>query len=215
MKYLVAGTLALLVAAPAAAQSGPSVTSGGRVEARFGWDRAEFKDRIFAGDLAIERKDGKSGIAYGVEAGYDYVLDTSPILIGAYAGLAGSNIKDCERTPFGDRFCLKRGRNITVGARVGYVLSRGVVYLKGGYSNSRLKQKYTDADFPELNFNEGKNFGGFHLGAGGEVMITDSVYGKLEYVYTDYSNEKSFDDGVYENFGSKRHQIVAGVGLRF
>lgn len=214
MKYLIAGALALVIVAPAAAQSGPSVTSGGRIEARFGWDRAEFKDRIFVGDLELERKAGKSGIAYGVEAGYDYVTD-GRVLVGAYAGIAGSNIKDCERSPFGDRFCLKRGRNITVGARVGYVLNRGVVYLKGGYSNGRLKQKYTDADFPELNFSQGKNFGGFHLGAGGEVMISGNVYGKLEYVYTDYSNSRSFDEGVYENFGSRRHQVIAGVGLRF
>jgi len=214
MKFLIAGAFVLVVTAPAAAQSGPSVTSGARVEGRFGWDRAVFKDRVFVEDIELRRKDEKSGIVYGVEAGYEYVPE-GPVLIGAYAGVEGSNIKDCQGNSAGDRFCLKRRRNFTVGARLGYVMSRGVVYLKGGYSNGRLKQVYNDADFPEASFHRAKNFGGFHLGAGGEVMISDNVYGKLEYVYTNYSNERTFQNGVLENFGSRRHQVIAGVGLRF
>lgn len=214
MRYLIAGALACFLAAPAVAQTAGPITSGGRVEARFGWDRGEFKQEVRDIDFRVNEKNGKSGVVYGVEAGYDYVTDSS-VLVGGYVGVEGSSVKDCETAPDGDRECLKFGRNFTVGARVGYVTSNGVVYLKGGYSNGQLKFTDDDPAFPDIRFRLKDNYGGFHLGAGGEVMVTNNVYGKLEYVFTRYSRDK-FDDGItYSTFRPQRHQIVAGVGLRF
>jgi outer membrane immunogenic protein len=213
MTYLIAGALTLVIAAPAAAQDAGPVTSGARVEARVGWDHAIFKQTFGDDQILVTGKDKKSGVTYGVEAGYDFVTG-GPVLIGAYAGLEDSSVKQCDAGPFG-RDCLKAGRNITLGARVGYVMNRGVLYLKGGYSNGRLKFNGQDPAFPQNDFRLRKNFGGFHLGAGGEVMINRNVYGKLEYVYTNYSNDK-FDDGLaFGSFDPQRHQIVAGVGFRF
>ncbi len=214
MKYFIGTALAILIAAPAAAQTAGPIQSSGRVEARFGWDRGEFKTKLRDPLIDISEKNGKSGVTYGIEAGYDYVTD-SQFMIGGYVGVEGSTIKDCDASPFGDeRACLKGGRNFTVGARAGYVTNRGVVYLKGGYSNGQLKLDVDD-------FEEGDRYrfkdthGGFHLGAGGEVMVSNNVYGKLEYVFTRYSRDK-FDDGItYSTFRPQRHQIVAGVGLRF
>ncbi|WP_197708250.1 hypothetical protein, partial [Escherichia coli] len=88
--------------------------------------KTEFRDPL----EDISDKNGKSGVTYGIEAGYDYVTD-SRFLVGGYVGVEGSSIKDCDTSPFGDRACLKGGRNFTVGARAGYVTDQGVVYLKG------------------------------------------------------------------------------------
>ncbi|WP_334656407.1 outer membrane protein [Sphingomonas panaciterrae] len=213
MKYLIGTALAILIAAPAAAQSAGAIQSSGRVEARFGWDRGEFKTGLRDPLIDISEKNGKSGVTYGIEAGYDYVTD-SRFLVGGYVGVEGSSIKDCATTPFGERDCLKGGRNFTVGARAGYVTDQGVVYLKGGYSNGQLKFEAEDfVDDERVRFKD--NHGGFHLGAGGEVMVTNNVYGKLEYVFTNYSSDK-FDDGItYAKFRPQRHQLVAGIGLRF
>ncbi|MDF2605762.1 outer membrane beta-barrel protein [Sphingomonas sp.] len=213
MKYLIGTALAILIAAPAAAQSAGAIQSSGRVEARFGWDRGEFKTELRDPLVDISDKNGKSGVTYGIEAGYDYVTD-SRFLVGGYVGVEGSSIKDCATTPFGERDCLKGGRNFTVGARAGYVTDQGVVYLKGGYSNGQLKFEAEDfVDDERVRFKD--NHGGFHLGAGGEVMVTNNVYGKLEYVFTNYSSDK-FDDGItYAKFRPQRHQLVAGIGLRF
>lgn len=213
MKYFIGTALAILIAAPAAAQTAGAIQSSGRVEARFGWDRGEFKTELRDPLVDISEKNGKSGVTYGIEAGYDYVTD-SRFLVGGYVGVEGSSVKDCDTSPFGERDCLKGGRNFTVGARAGYVTDQGVVYLKGGYSNGQLKFEAEDfVDDERVRFRD--NHGGFHLGAGGEVMVTNNVYGKLEYVFTNYSSDK-FDDGItYAKFRPQRHQLVAGIGLRF
>ncbi|MFZ3485766.1 outer membrane beta-barrel protein, partial [Sphingomonas sp. 3-13AW] len=148
MKYLVASALALVIAAPAAAQTERAVNSGVRVEGRVGWDRATFKEKIDAPTVVVTDKVSKSGVAWGLEAGYDYVT-SGPLLIGGYAGIEGSTVEDCFG-PNGRRVCTELGRNITVGARAGYVLRRGVIYLKGGYSNGRVTRTPGFAGDPTL-----------------------------------------------------------------
>jgi len=221
--------VARVVAAPAAAQTAGPVTSGVRVEGRVGWDKPEFKDKLVASDGSVlSRKSGKSGVSWGAEAGYDYVTN-GKLLIGAYAGIAGSSAEDCPSAEF---ICRDFGRNITAGARVGYVLRRGVLYVKGGYSNGRVTETF-DAPPPPPGpvpppppgpvpppppaFERiSNNYGGFHVGAGGEVMIGRNAYTKLEYVYTDYGKDKDVPVvGGDATFERKRHQVLVGVGFRF
>ncbi len=223
MKYLIAGALALVIAEPALAQTAGPVRSGVRVEGRMGWDRPVFKEKLVADGVVATRKSGKSGVVWGAEAGYDYVT-SGRMMIGGYAGIEGSTAEACTGP---DRFCRDLGRNITVGARVGYVLRRGVVYLKGGYSNGRVTDNFdgppppppapgSPPPFP-LVARDKRDFGGFHLGAGGEMMIGRNAYTKLEYVYTDYGTDKFRDTATDAtlSFGKRRHQIVVGVGYRF
>ncbi|OWK29846.1 outer membrane protein [Sphingomonas mucosissima] len=214
MKYIVASALALAIAAPAVAQTAAPVTSGARVEARVGWDRPVLEQTFGDQDGSLTEKEGKSGVAYGIEAGYDLVT-AGPTLIGLYGGIEDSSVKDCQVVTVGDRACIKAGRNITAGARVGFVMTRGMVYLKGGYSNGRMIASYEDPAYPEDNFRLKGDFDGFHLGAGGEVMMSRNVYGKLEYVYTNYADERVGDGEAFGSFDLERHQIVAGVGFRF
>lgn len=214
MKYLIAGALALVIAAPAVAQTVTPVTSGARVEARVGWDRPVLEQTFSDEDGTLSEKEGKSGVAYGVEAGYDLVT-AGPTLLGIYGGIEDSTVKECQVVTVGDRACIKAGRNITAGARVGFVTNRGLVYLKGGYSNGRMIASYEDPALPADNFRINGDFDGFHLGAGGEVMMSRNVYAKLEYVYTNYAQERVGDGEAFGSFDLERHQIVAGVGFRF
>lgn len=199
---LVAAIGTAFVATPVFAQDAP-VRSGPRIEARVGWDRV---------NINVDGEGvGKSGITYGGEVGYDIVTGGGAV-IGAYAGIDGSSTKEClvEGT---ERGCVKAGRNITVGARIGALVgSRALLYAKGGYSNGRISVDYTDTAFPADNFSEGENGDGFHLGAGVEVGMSRSVYGKLEYNYTKYSTNT--DDADFD-VDLDRHRVLAGVGIRF
>jgi outer membrane immunogenic protein len=214
MKYIVAGAFALAIAAPAAAQDAAPVSSGPRIEARVGWDRPVIEAFLDDGVDSISDKAGKSGVTYGVEAGYDIVAG-GPSLIGIYGGIEDSSVKECLEIYGNDRGCVEAGRNITAGARVGFVTNRGVVYLKGGYSNGRATVSYSDPAAPSDNFRLSENLDGFHLGAGGEVMFGRNVYGKLEYVYTNYGGFDYDDGDVAAGLDVERHQVVAGVGFRF
>ncbi len=189
------------IATPVFAQDATTV-AGPRVEATIGWDRVVLN--------VDDESAGKSGVTYGGEVGFDFAPSIGTI-VGVYAGIDGSSTEECysEGT---ERACLKAGRNITVSARVGgRIGSSSLAYLKGGYSNGRLRAVYTDTSFPGDNFAEGGNMDGFHAGAGIQVGLRGGVYGKLEYVYTRYSTYEVADYDLRLD----RHRVLAGVGVGF
>jgi len=212
MKTVIAAGVALLVAAPAVAQDRP--LGGARIELRAGWDDAA-PVVSYTDDTGTQRiSGGRSGVAYGTELGYDVVFGNGGF-VGAYAGVEDSTSKACF-TGITTRECLEAGRNITAGLRVGYALPHNsMVYIKGGYSNGRIDYTYRDSAFPTDDFALGHNFDGFHVGAGGELGVTQHVYAKIEYLYTHYNllHVATATQGL--SLDVDRHQVVGGVGYRF
>lgn len=198
---MIATAAATMLATPAFAQSNSSV-GGARIEATVGWDRPV---------LHIEdQSEGKSGVSYGAEFGYDFALSDF-VFAGAYAGIDGASTKECISSGT-ETACVKAGRNITAGVRVGTrVGGKAAVYVKGGYSNGRITGTYTDSAAPALNDNASENMDGYHLGAGVQVDLQGHVYVKAEYNYSAY---KHYDVFGYDTH-LDRHRIVAGVGVRF
>jgi len=215
MKTMLLTAVALTAAAPALAQTEPTPPVGPRIEARVGFDRVVLGVHA-SDDLNDESvSGGKSGVTYGGEIGYD-LRAGQYATIGVYAGIEGASTKECTELYGSDEACLKAGRNITAGVRAGYMFSRtGLLYVKGGYTNGRLRLTYRDATDGSNNFDEGTNRDGFHVGAGAEMGFSRNFYGKLEYVYTNY-NSFDVDDGTTSgNLDFDRHQVVAGFGVRF
>lgn len=222
MKQTIIAAAAIAAATPAFAQDTPSSFTGLRVEARAGLDRPTVSLEVSDGTDTIEQSDGKSGLVYGGEVGYDVQLGASAF-VGAYAGIEGATTKECAEITVGADYCVEAGRNITLGARAGLLAAGGKLgmYLKGGYSNGRLTTSYgllppgpvllADED----DASEGGNLDGFHLGAGAEFAVSRNVYVKLEYVYTNYGEFRFSDVGTRASLGLDRHQAVAGVGFRF
>ena len=217
MNKIVLTVVALVAAAPAAAQDVPAATvrTGVRVEGRVGWDRPVFDVKASDGTESLEGSAGKSGVVYAGEIGYDALLGGTTV-IGAYAGIEGSSVEECAEVYGDDEACIGAGRNITVGVRAGALFgSSGLAYLKGGYSNGALTAEYRDPAAPGDNFDEQGELDGFHLGAGAELGFGRNVYGKLEYVYSNYGDYEYDDGTAAASLGIDRHQVVAGVGFRF
>jgi len=197
---LAAGTF--LVAQPAYAQF-----SGPRIEGRLAYDSVEAT--VETGD-PLGTEDSESAISYGGEIGYD--LQLGPAIVGAYAGLEGSNLRTCQEVFGDDEGCIGQGRNLYVGARAGIsVAPRVLVYGKAGYSNGSIDFSYS-GDVIGEEFELDEEFGGYHLGIGAELAVTSSFYGRLEYVYTDYG-ELDFDGETAGDF--TRGQVLVGAGIRF
>ena len=131
-KYLLIAALAAAPAAPAFAQSdvGPNGASdaataygqddgvsGLRVEPRIGYDRVITELNVEAGEDSGRLSEGKSGVTYGGEVGYDMVVNGGTML-GVYGGIEGSSAKQCFDGGDGVDTCLKPGRNLTAGVRV-------------------------------------------------------------------------------------------------
>ena len=198
---LILAAATFFVALPAHAQF-----TGPRVEARLAYDSVEAT--VEEGD-PFATEDGESAISYGGEIGYD--LQLGPAVVGAYAGLEGSNLRTCDEVFGDDEGCIGQGRNLYVGARAGFTVApRVLLYGKAGYSNGSLDLSYEGDGFGDFDLNE--DFGGYHLGVGGELAIVGGFYGRIEYVHTDYGDFE-FDG---ESLGDlTRGQVMVGAGLRF
>jgi outer membrane immunogenic protein len=216
MRYAIAAALvaSTAFAAPAFAQTGQSAFSGPRVGILGGYDgiRPGSTESIEGVDQTVD------GFLYGIEAGYDF--DFGGAVVGVEAELTDSTGKvETNRVNpntfgFGE---VSTGRDIYIGARVGApVTPSTLVYAKGGYTNTRLNTLASDGT---ANLDENYNLNGWRLGAGVEQAIGTRTFAKLEYRYSNYERaDFRFPDGATTpNFDidTDRHQVVAGVGVRF
>ncbi len=219
--------MAVIAANPAFAQdTGPDsptspaqAFSGSHVEATIGWDHLHNKSY---NDTGVTPMEGSAdGVTYGGAVGYDFAL-TNAITLGAELGIYGSSAKwdntgNLVAGSF-DTATVKPGRDIFVGARVGYALSpKTDLFAKAGYTNARFKVTGTDGtNYLYQSMNED----GFRLGAGVEQKLTRATYVKFEYDFSHYGS------GQFDYFGATpngsgfdlhndRHQLLASVGLRF
>jgi outer membrane immunogenic protein len=203
---------ALLAATPAMAAD----FAGPRAEARLGWDRTAIDLSFDDGTTSFDGKGHDDGFGLGAEVGYDAALGAGKAIIGAYAGAEWATTKECSEVFGDDEACLKLGRNFTLGARIGAVVTpQALIYVKGGYSNGQLKATYEDFGDSDFNTSEKANRGGFHLGLGGEYNVSETGYVKAEVVRTNYNDADSSDEFVDAKIDARRTQAVVGFGLRF
>ncbi|EQB06289.1 outer membrane immunogenic protein [Sphingobium wenxiniae] len=217
MRKIIVATLLAggAVASPALAQDvGPTFT-GPRVEAILGYDH------VGAGS-DVDNDNGRNdqsidGLLYGVGAGYDVNLGSA--VVGVEGEFTNSTAKS-SRYDFTDDFGfgrVKQGRDLYIGARAGILADPAtLVYVKGGYTNSKLKVLAGDTDETT---NTAFKLDGWRIGAGVERAINTNTFAKVEYRYSNYNKGRiRFDDGATSrNFDvdTDRHQVVASVGYRF
>ncbi len=223
-KFVLLSIVALAPAAPALAQSAyeggttnraAETVSGFRIEPRIGYDRVITELNVETATDNASVRAGKSGVTYGGELGYDAVVNGGTV-VGVYGGIDGSNVNQCFADGQGGDTCLKPGRSLTAGVRGGLLLNpTTLLYVKGGYSNGQIRLGYSDPSFPEDNFRVSDNLSGFHVGAGVQAGFGQNFYGKLEYAYTDYNGYEVVDGGDKASLDFSRHQVVAGLGVRF
>jgi outer membrane immunogenic protein len=170
MTYFAAAA-ALAFASPAVAQNA-GAPAGFRVEGLVGYDRPG--------------ADGfhESGVLFGVGAGYDLAVGSAVAL--------GVDVEASDSTAKKDG--VSTGRDLYAGGRVTFGVSpKANIYVKGGYTNGRLK---------ESGFG-GVNLDGFRIGAGGQLLVSGKAYVGAEYRYSNYE------------LGIDRHQVALTFGTRF
>ena len=197
---LTAAAGSFLAASPAYAQF-----TGPRIEGRLSYEAVEAG--IESGDpLATDDED--EAIGYGAELGYD--LQLGNVVVGAYLGAEGTDLRSCSEVFGGDEGCVDAGRTLYAGVRAGFSpIPRVLLYARGGYSNGSIEVTYDDG-FDS--FEADDDFGGYHIGAGAELAVAGGLYGRLEYVHTDYG-EFEIDEETIGDF--TRGQLMVGLGYRF
>ena len=211
------------VAAPAAAQDSPF--TGPRAEIVGGFDSARSGSST---DNDFNENDDQSieGILYGVNVGYDFSLGN--VVLGAEAELSDSSASadliggDDEDLGFGAR--IETDRDIYLGARLGFLAGENaMIYAKAGYTNARFDFVARDGTTELV---RDLDLDGWRVGAGAEYALSDNMYVKAEYRYSnytegefDFSDADIFDDdmGETDRFDADldRHQVAIGLGIRF
>jgi outer membrane immunogenic protein len=190
-RLFVAALMAAAIATPAFAQDANPFT-GPRIEGVVGWDRPKA-----SGDRA-------DGVGFGLGAGYD--LQVGGAVVGAEVEATASTAKSCTDNVVvvGDELCLKAKRDLYAGGRVGIVAApKTLVFAKAGYTNARTSLDYDDGGSGASDTSAATNLDGVRVGAGVEHAIGTKSYVKGEYRYSNYER------------GFERHQLLAGVGIRF
>jgi outer membrane immunogenic protein len=183
--------VAFILAAATALVATPAMAEGFRAEIHGGWDHGD-----------INGLGNDDGFLYGVAVGYDLPV-SDKMFVGLEAGIDDSTQKDCAGSVVvaNDSLCISSGRDLSAVARLGYNVSeQGKLYVLAGYTNARLRSTYTTG---ATTTKTAGNADGFRVGAGYQHALTDNLYGKVEYRYSNY-------EGGYD-----RHQTLVGFGLTF
>jgi outer membrane immunogenic protein len=215
---LAAGTA--MASAPAMAQDVAPVDpfSGFHVEALMGYDVTKAGSSV-DDDLNEDNDQSIDGLSYGVGAGYDFRFGN--VVVGPEAEVTWSTAKtkfddgDFEGFGIGN---VKTNRDLYVGARVGYAVTpKTMLYAKGGYTNAKFDVRNGDGT---VTTNTDIDADGWRIGAGVEQAITNNVFAKVEYRYSNYEKGEldytgDIADGGRFDLDLDRHQVMAGVGVRF
>lgn len=209
-----------LVSVPVMAQDVAPAESfkGFHVEGLVGYDVTQAGSSI-DDDSSIDNDQSIDGLLYGVGAGYD--IKSGNFVFGPEAEVTWSTAKtkfdngDFEGFGIGN---VKTNRDLYIGGRVGYAFSpRTMVYAKGGYTNAKFDVRNGDGT---VTTRTDIDADGWRIGAGVEQAISNNVFAKLEYRYSNYEKGEldyrgDLPDGQRFNLDLDRHQVVAGVGVRF
>lgn len=142
------------------------------------------------------------GFVGGGFAGYNFQMDNFVAGVEGdigYGGLKGDN-SNTE---------VKGGFNGSLRGRLGYAVSPDILpYITAGGAAQSVKLT-DDAG------SDKKTMLGWTAGVGTEVKLTEQVFGRVEYRYSDYGN-KTFDTGAGDRDVSARdHRIQFGLGMKF
>lgn len=222
---------AVTAALPARAQE-TSPFTGFRLELLGGYDNLRNGSSVDIDDDDTDDIDQSiDGFLYGVGIGYDVDLGTA--VLGVEGELSDSTGEEDPgqtlNAPFDYRANL--GRDLYVGARVGFKASpRTLLYVKGGYTNTKMNAVVTDndpADPEDYAVSADETIDGYRVGAGVEYALPGDMIGfgsgafaKLEYRYSNYDDLSLNNDGFFTGdnvigIDLDRHQVMAGIGVRF
>ena len=218
MKYaFLAAAAVAAVGTPAMAQEAAAPVGGFHIDAVVGYDSTkasvEYEDSAFPEDNFAD-SGSEGSLLYGVNAGYDFPIGTSTI--GFEVGAEWTDTKRCEEVFGGDEACASLKRNLYAGLKGSTLLAPRTALTAGiGYVNGKAGVSYSDPAAPADNFAFSEDRDGYRLSLGLQQSLSNNLFGKVEYRYTDYK-DVNFADGTESlALGFSRHQIVAGVGVRF
>jgi outer membrane immunogenic protein len=158
----------------------------------------------FAGETEDEFGDSidTDGFLLGGFAGYNYQVGN--IVAGAEADIGYSWVEGSNAG-----LTSESGVEGSLRARLGYVVSPSVLlYATAGGAAKDLE--VSDATGSDSN-----TMIGWTAGGGADIMVTEKVFGRVEYRYTDFGSDDFTLGGTTGEVSDKDHRINFGLGMKF
>ncbi|RWL83338.1 MAG: porin family protein [Mesorhizobium sp.] len=156
----------------------------------------------FGGHVKAPGVDAKTkGFIGGVFGGYNWQQEN--FVYGAEADLGYNGTKGSD-----NGLSAKSGIEGSLRARLGYAVTPEILlYGTGGLAakNQKIDDSFTGV-------HDSKGMLGWTAGAGTDIKITDNVFGRVEYRYTDYGSKNFGDTGKVK---SSDNRVTFGVGMKF
>jgi outer membrane immunogenic protein len=210
----------LALAATAVAFAGPAMTapfSGFYVGASVGYSEGDANQTRWApvvgGPFTGTQADAElDGWGAGLFAGYNHKMGNW--ILGLEGNWDWSDVSGDDNGSGGDINEWEQNWEASVRAKLGYqVLDDLVLYATGGYSWSDFDSNVVNAPAGSVSH----TFDGWTAGAGAELQIASNVTARLQYRYTDYSDERvSFPVRGYDiEAGPEIHNVSVGITYHF
>ncbi len=153
------------------------------------------------------------------EDDFDNSIDTDGFLLGGFAGYnyQVGNIVAGAEADIG--YSWEDGSNAGVTsesgvegslrARLGYVVSPNILL----YATAGGAAK--DLELSAAGDSDSNTMIGWTAGGGADVMVTERVFGRVEYRYTDFGSETFELGGTSGDVSDKNHRVSVGLGMKF
>jgi len=194
--------LATALTAPFAGAASAAPFDGPYVGAQVGWQSEKMRDlKSSFGTVPVDDK--VNAVAGGLFGGYDKTIN-GKLVLGAEAGLDFASDDQNQATVAGTNYSVDPKYSIDLTARAGYLVNpQTLVYLRGGYTNARMRTTVTSAAGILA---DSDNQDGWLAGGGVERAINSNVSARLEYRYSKLSEGDGKD---------QRNQVLAGLSYHF
>jgi outer membrane immunogenic protein len=210
-------TLALAASALTLASSASAAPfSGFYVGASVGHSSGDANQTRFSapgGPFIFTQNDAEiDGWGAGVFAGYNHKMGNW--LVGLEGNYDWKDVSGNDNGLGGDINELEQNWEASIRAKLGYqVYDDLVLYATGGYS-------WSDFDSNVLNLpteSVSNTFDGWTAGAGAELQVATNVTARLEYRYTDYSDDRVPlpINGYDLEVGPEIHNVSVGLSYHF
>lgn len=138
----------------------------------------------------------------GVFVGYNFDMGNGLVL-----GVEG-DVTYHDQNGENDLVEFETDWNGTLRGRIGYAVDRFMIYGTGGLA-------VANAELSGGGDSDSQTAVGWTAGAGVEMAVTDNVFGRVEYRYTDLSDDSYTVAGEDLDAGLTSHAVMVGVGVKF
>ncbi|MET3898397.1 outer membrane immunogenic protein [Devosia sp. UYZn731] len=163
-----------------------------------------------------------NGIGGGAQAGCDYQMPDSPLVVGIVVDAIASSSEESLAPVAGQELTGSIPFMGSIRGRIGVALDTTLLYATGGLAVARVENNLVVVG-GALDATASNTYVGWTIGAGVEHMVTDNLSVFAEYDYADLgSKTNTFDgadfDGAGRNFldiSAVTHTVKVGLNYHF